>query len=97
MAVTERRDRFLKRTARLLIDVSFRPYDTTDEDAEPYYSTDELVGVVMGWIEGALNDRDDVPTVKLVTSRIDRRMVDEDGKVKFYNENGHPVWKEPKR
>jgi hypothetical protein len=42
----------------LVAEVSFNSCDGDD-----YYSDDELPGLVEGWVDAALNDRDDSPSV----------------------------------
>lgn len=49
-----------RRRFLLLAEVSFR----SEGDGKDYYSNDELKGLIEDWIDSALCDRDDSPSIR---------------------------------
>jgi hypothetical protein len=64
----DRIERHGKRVRRLfmLVEVTYRDRPREEKPVENYYEDDELASRAAGWMENAMEDRDDSPRVRFI-------------------------------
>lgn len=66
----------IERTVRMTVAVTFPAYDMDDESDQPYYPSERLLETVGYWFKQALFDREDSPELKIVLSKLERKIVE---------------------